>query len=245
VYETGTNIWKQHDAWPPKNSKALTMYFSERGSLIDKSPSEEGAFDEYISDPAKPVPFVDRTDIGMLKEYMSGDQRHAARRPDVVVYQSYVLTEDVTIAGPIRAKLHVSTSGTDSDWVVKIIDVYPPDFPDPDPNPTRVRMGGYQQLIRGDVFRGRFRNSYSKPEPFTPNEPTLVNVTLPDVCHTFRAGHRIMVQVQSTWFPLVDRNPQKFVDNINFAKESDFQKATQRVHRSAKLPSAIEVLVQP
>jgi len=244
VFETGTNTWKKHAHWPPKTARPLTLHFSERGALSEKPPTEEQGFDEYVSDPAKPVPFIDRTDVGMLKEYMTADQRHAARRPDVLVYQSEALTEDVTIVGPIRARLHVSTSGTDSDWIVKLVDVYPADFPDPDPNPTKVRMANYQQLIRGDVFRGRFRNSYSKPEPFTSNEPALVNMTLPDVCHTFRAGHRIMVQVQSTWFPLVDRNPQKFVDNINLAKESDFQKATQRVYRNAKLPSAIELLME-
>ena len=197
-----------------------------------------------MSDPAKPVPFIDKIAIGMTREYMIEDQRFAARRPDVLVYQTDPLEEDLTIAGPIEVELHVSTSGTDSDWIVKLIDVYPDDYPDPNPNPTGVRMGGYQQLVRGDVMRGKFRNSFEKPEPFVPNQPAAVKFTLPDVCHTFRTGHRLMVQVQSTWFPLVDRNPQTFVD-IYTAKESDFRKATQRVYHTRELASRVNVLVMP
>jgi putative CocE/NonD family hydrolase len=163
----------------------------------------------------------------------------------VLVYATDVLTEDVTIAGPITAELHVSTTGTDSDWIVKLIDVYPADYPDPPPpNPTGVRMGGFQQLVRGDVMRGKFRNSFEKPEPFTPEKPTPVKFAMQDSYHTFRSGHRIMVQVQSSWFPLVDRNPQKFVDIYN-AKESDFTKALQRVYRSHEMPSRVSVLVMP
>jgi putative CocE/NonD family hydrolase len=181
----------------------------------------------------------------MAAEYMTGDQRFAGRRPDVLVYQTDVLEEDFTIAGPVEVRLHVSTTGTDSDWIVKLIDVYPDDYPDPKQNPTGVHMGGYQQLLRGDVMRGKFRNSYEKPEAFEPGKPTPVNFTMNDCCHTFRAGHRIMVQVQSSWFPLVDRNPQKFVD-IYSAKESDFQKATQRVYRTREMPSQVTVWrVQP
>jgi uncharacterized protein len=244
VFETGTNVWRQYDAWPPKNAKPLSLHFQGRGQLKFDPPSEEKGFDEYVSDPAKPVPFHDKIDVGMAAEYKVGDNRHAARRTDVLVYQTDPLPHDLTVLGPVQARLHVSTSGTDSDWIVKLIDVYPDDFPDPDPNPTRVKMGGYQQLIRGDVMRGRFRNSYEKPEPFIPNEPTTVNFTLNDTCHTFRTGHRLMIQVHSTWFPLVDRNPQTFV-NIYEAKESDFQKATQRVYRSKDMPSRVEVLVLP
>jgi putative CocE/NonD family hydrolase len=150
----------------------------------------------------------------------------------------------VAVVGPVEVTLHVSTSGTDSDWVVKLIDVYPDDHPDPKPNPAGVRLGGFQQLVRGDVMRGKFRTSFRKPEPFTPGKPAVVKFTLPDICHVFRAGHRIMVQVQSSWFPLVDRNPQTFVD-IYSAKESDFRKATQRVYRCAERPSRIEVRVLP
>src|SRR5262249_380488 len=158
-------------------------------------------------------------------DYMTADQRFASRRTDVVTYEGPVLEEDVTIAGPIQAELYVSTTGTDSDWVVKLIDVYPNDYPDPNPNPTGVRMGGYEQLGRGGMMRGKFRNSFEKPEPFEPGKPTKVAFQMNDVYHTFRPGHRIMVQIQSSWFPLADRNPQTFVD-IYKAKESDFKKAT-------------------
>src|SRR5437763_17185014 len=180
----------------------------------------------------------------MAAEYKTADQRFAARRPDVLVYETDVLDADVTLAGPVRAELFVSTTGTDSDWVVKLIDVYPDDYPDPENNPAGVRMGGYEQLVRGDVMRGKFRNSLERPEPFTPGGPTPVRFKLQDVCHTFRPGHRIMVQVQSSWFPLVDRNPQTFVD-IYSAREGDFRKATQKVYRSATSPSRLNVLVLP
>src|SRR5262249_44560751 len=156
------------------------------------------------------------------------------RRPDVLVYASDVLTEDRTIAGPIEVELQVSTTGGDADWVVKLIDVYPPDLPDPEPNPTGVKLGGYQQLIRGEPFRGKFRNSFEKPEPFEPGKVTPVKFVMPDMCHTFRPGHRIMVQVQSTWFPLVDRNPQTFVD-IHNAKAEDFRKAMHRVYHNSRV----------
>ncbi len=170
--------------------------------------------------------------------------RFAARRTDVLVFESDPLARDVTLAGPLAVELHVSTTGTDSDWIVKLINVYPNDHPDPNPNPTGVRMGGYQQLVRGEVMRGRFRNSLEKPEPFVPGRPTAVSFKLPDVCHTFRTGHKIMVQVQSSWFPLVDRNPQTFVD-IGRAKEADFRKATQRVYRAKERPSRIIAQVLP
>jgi len=180
----------------------------------------------------------------MEAEYMVADQRSQGRRTDVLVYQTDVLTEDVTIVGPLKAELHVSTSGTDSDWIVKLIDVYPDDYPDPNPNPTGVRMGGFQQLVRGDVMRGKFRNSFENPEPFTPDKPTPVNFALQDTYHTFRPGHRIMVQVQSSWFPLVDRNPQTFC-NIPNATKSDFRKATQHIYRSKDMPSRLTVGVLP
>jgi putative CocE/NonD family hydrolase len=243
VFETGTNVWRKYDTWPPQSAKAANFYLDADGKLGTSAPSGSG-FDEYISDPAHPVPFHVRTDIGMIADYMDGDNRHAAHRPDVLTYQTGILKKDMTVLGPVRVNLHVSTTGSDSDWIVKLIDVYPDDYPDPDPNPTQVRMGGYQQLIRGDVMRGRFRNSYSKPEPFKPGEPAVVRFTMNDINHTFRPGHRLMIQVQSSWFPLVDRNPQTFV-NINEANESDFQKATQRVYRSSDMPSHIEISVLP
>jgi hypothetical protein len=191
-----------------------------------------------------PVPFMKGTFVGMPTRYMLEDQRFAAQRPDVLVYQTSVLEEDQRIAGPVEVELHVSTTGTDADFVVKLIDVYPDDYPDPEPNPTAVRMGGYQQLVRGDVMRGKFRNSFENPEPFAANEPTTIKFTMPDTCHNFRSGHRLMIQVQSSWFPLVDRNPQSFTD-IYSAKEHDYQSASQRVFRSATRPSRITVSVVP
>jgi uncharacterized protein len=243
VFETGTNQWREHTAWPPKDTKPLSLFFHERGRLaFDPPKADEPAFDEYVSDPAKPVPYIDKIGFRMMADYMVADQRFAARRPDVLVYETDALDKNVTVVGPIVADLHVSTSGTDADWIVKLIDVYPADAPDPKPNSTGVRMGGYQQLVRGEVMRGKFRNSLEKPEPFTPNQPTQVKFAIPDIYHTFRTGHRIMVQVQSSWFPLVDRNPQTFVD-IYSAKESDFKKATQRVYRSGEQASRLVVPV--
>ncbi len=180
----------------------------------------------------------------MTYEYMTGDQRFAAHRTDVLVYQTEPLEADLTVAGPMTAALYVSTSGTDTDWVVKLIDVYPGNYPDPSPNPKGVHMGGYEQLVRGEPFRGKFRKSFEKPVPFEPGKPDKVEFQLPDVFHTFRRGHRIMVQVQSSWFPLVDRNPQKFM-KIDEAQPSDFQKATERVYHSAKMASGIAVGVMP
>jgi putative CocE/NonD family hydrolase len=162
----------------------------------------------------------------------------------VVVYETEPLEEDLTFAGPLKVTLHVSTTGTDADWVVKLIDVYDPDFPDPSPNPAYVRMGGYQQLVRGDVMRARFRNSFEKPEALVPGKVTPVEFVMPDVLHTFRRGHRVMVQVQSSWFPLVDRNPQSFV-NIHTATEKDFRKATHRIHRTPEAASGLTVRVLP
>jgi hypothetical protein len=178
----------------------------------------------------------------MTYNYMTSDQRNIARRTDVLKYESEPLTEDVTVAGPIECDLRVSTTGTDADWVVKLVDGYPGTFPDPDPNPDGVHMGGYQQLVRGEPFRARFRNSFEKPEASEPGRITKIAFTMPDVYHTFRRGHRIVVHVQSSWFPLVDRNPQKFVD-IYRATEADFQKATQRVYRSGENRSAIRVRI--
>ncbi|MFL5338635.1 MAG: CocE/NonD family hydrolase, partial [Gemmataceae bacterium] len=213
VFETGTNVWRQYDAWPPRTAKPKSLYLRAGGRLAFDGPGEgPSLFDEYVSDPAKPVPYIDQIGIGMLQEYKTADQRFAACRPDVLTYQTGVLAEDLTVLGQIKVDFHVSTSGTDSDWIVKLIDVYPDDYPDPDPNPKGVKMGGYQQLVRGDILRGKFRNSFSKPEPFQPNSPTPIHFAEQDICHTFRAGHRVMVQVQSSWFPLNDRNPQTFVD---------------------------------
>ncbi len=247
VFQTGVNQWRSFDAWPPRQAQAKSLFLSAGGRLamqVDARGNGGPDYDQYTSDPARPVPFLSKIAIGMLPEYMIDDQRQAARRPDVLVYQTAPLEADLTLAGPIQVELYVSTSGTDSDWIVKLIDVYPDDYPDPNPNPTGVRMGGYQQLVRGEPMRGKFRNSFAKPEPFVPNQPAAVRFTMPDVCHTFRTGHRLMVQVQSTWFPLVDRNPQTLVD-IYSAKASDFHKATERVYRSRTMASHLTVHVLP
>ena len=245
VFETGRNAWHELESWPPKNAVKKTLYFRDAGKLSFERPSDSGEeFDEYVSDPAKPVPHISWTSTAMTYEYMTGDQRFASTRTDVLTYGTEALEEDVTVAGPLTAALYVSTSGTDSDWVVKLIDVYPGNYPDPDPNPKGVRMGGYEQLVRGEPFRGKFRKGFDKPTPFEPGKPDKVEFQLPGVFHTFRRGHRIMVQVQSSWFPLVDRNPQKFV-KIDEAKASDFQKATERVYRSAQMPSGLTLGVLP
>src|SRR6185436_20376203 len=246
VFETGTDQWRRFDTWPPKQATARTLYLQPGGTLSFDAPKarEANAFDEYVSDPAKPVPFTLEVTTDYPRSYTVHDQRFASSRPDVLVYESEPLEEDLTFAGPLKATLHVSTTGTDADWIVKLVDVYAGDFADPTPNPTHVRMGGYQQLVRGDVFRGKFRHSFEKPEPFEPGKVTKIEFTMPDILHTFRRGHRVMAQVQSSWFPLVDRNPQTFV-NIPTAKPEDFKKATHRVYRGASANSAIIVQVLP
>ncbi len=246
AFQTGVNRWRRLDAWPPKAARPRSLTLLAGGRLGLDAPVDpvDEAPDEYVSDPSRPVPFVEDVAIGMTVEYMVDDQRFASRRPDVLAYRTEPLESDVTLAGPVVPELTVSTTGTDSDWVVKLIDVYPDDFPDPNPGPAGGRMGGYQQLIRGDVMRGKFRDSFEEPRPFEPGRPTPVRMKMNDVFHTFRAGHRIMIQVQSSWFPLVDRNPQTFVD-IYKATPADFRKATQRVYHSRALPSKINVLVEP
>jgi putative CocE/NonD family hydrolase len=241
VFETGTNQWERFEAWPPKNAVTTPLYFDATGKLSWSAPKTAG-FDEYVSDPDKPVPVIGEVGPGMPGDYMTYDQRFASRRPDVLVYQTDPLDHDVTIAGGITPTLHVSTSGTDSDFVVKLIDVYPDDYPDPAPNPKNLHMGGYQQLVRGEPFRGKFRNSLSQPEPFTPGKAAKIEYLMPDVCHTFRPGHRIMVQIQSSWFPLTDRNPQQFM-TIPQAKASDFHKATERVYWGGNEASQIRLQI--
>jgi putative CocE/NonD family hydrolase len=240
VFQTGKNEWKKAARWPPERAKPQKLYFRENGKLSWEPDSEASAdaFDEYVSDPAKPVPYTNEIVMGMTREYMVGDQRFAARRPDVLTYQTGELERDIVIAGPITPSLSVSTTGTDSDFVVKLIDVYPDSTPDYVPNPENVRLGGFQQLVRGEPFRGKFRNSFVTPEPFVPGKVAKIEFRMPDIYHTFRKGHRMMVQIQSSWFPLVDLNPQQFVD-IYSAKPEDFRKATQRVYRSKSTPSFI------
>ena len=238
VFETGTNVWRSYDSWPPKNTRAKTLYFDAGGRLSFEPAKDSSGYDEYVSDPNHPVPFVETQSTDVPQTYMDADQRFAARRTDVQTYQTEPLEQDITVAGSVSPRLWVSSSGTDSDFDVKLIDVYPPDYPNPEPNPKDVHMGGYQQLVRGEPFRGKFRNSFEKPEPLVPNQPTAINFDLPSISHTFRRGHRIMVQIQSTWFPLTDRNPQKF-ESIPDAKPEDFQKATERIYRGGEHGSAI------
>jgi putative CocE/NonD family hydrolase len=246
VFQTGMNQWRKFDSWPPKEAKPASLFLEAKGRLAWQQPSATG-FDEYLSDPNKPVPYVSRIVNGVLNTYMTEDQRFAAARPDVLVYKTDVLDHDVTVFGPMTVDLKVSTTGTDSDFDVKVIDVYPGDAPDynnPAPPPgtapagppvvqaTAVPMGGYQQLVRGEPFRGKFRRSFEKPVPFEPGKVDRITFNLPDIAHTFRQGHRIMVQIQSSWFPLTDRNPQKFME-IPQALSTDFVKAFERVYFGA------------
>jgi hypothetical protein len=240
IFETGTNQWRRYDKWPPENRILKNLYFQEKGGLSFNAPGENSGYDEYVSDPAKPVPYDDGIHLKRTQEYMINDQRFASRRPDVMVYQTTELTEDITLAGPVIADLLVSTTGTDADYIVKLIDVYPDNYANPVPNRGYLRLGGYQMLVRAEVMRGKFRNSYEKPEPFTPGMITEVKYNLPDVSHCFRKGHRIMIQVQNSWFPLVDLNPQKFTD-IYHADEKDFQKATHRIYHDKMNPSSVIV----
>lgn len=242
VFELGTHQWRRYDTWPPEDAQEQQLHFGPGGVLSFSLPTESG-HEEYISDPDKPVPFIPNIAIGMTREHMLDDQRFASTRTDVLVFQTEPLAEDVTLAGPLTAALQISSTGTDSDFVVKLIDVYPGTFPNPDPNPTGVQMGNYQQLVRGEAMRAKFRNSYSDPEPLEPGQRTAIEYELPDVYHTFRKGHRIMVHIQSSWFPLVDRNPQKFVDIYN-ARPEDFQKSTQRIYWGPNA-SRLDVKVLP
>ena len=253
VFETGTNVWRSFPEWPPKDAGAKTLYFHAGGKLSFDPPTEAASKDEYVSDPNHPVPFVGYTTDTVPQRYMVDDQRFASARPDVLVYETDPLTEDVTIAGPISPKLKVASSGTDSDFDVKLIDVYPENYPDPEGTSSGNKrildsvprhMGGYQQMLRGEPFRAKFRNSWEKPEALVPGKETEVDYTMPDLFHTFRRGHRIMVQVQSSWFPLTDRNPQTFTD-IPFATPEQFQKATEEVFHEKDAASGVEVLVLP
>ena len=254
VFETGTNVWRQYNAWPPAQAVPRTLYLHDGDKLSFDPPAEnEGAGeDEYLSDPMHPVPFINYTATAVPQRYMTDDQRFAAERPDVLTYQTAPLEEDVTLVGPVSPRLKVASTGTDSDFVVKLIDVYPDDYPDNQPvdaskrilGAPAVRMGGYQQLVRGEPMRAKFRNSWEKPEPLEPGKIAAVNFSMPDINHTFRKGHRIMVQIQSSWFPLVDRNPQTFTDIPN-SRPEDFKKATEQVFHRKNAASGVEVRVLP
>jgi putative CocE/NonD family hydrolase len=241
VFETGSNRWRHFDHWPPCDVQKKTLYVHSGGRLAFEQPKEIGtAHDDFVSDPARPVPYTEAITTRMTQEYMIDDQRFAARRTDVLVYQTDVLKTPVTVAGPVRADLRVATSATDADWVVKLIDVFPDDAKDYPDMPAGQHLGGYQMMVRSEVIRGRFRNSYERPEPFVPGRPAKVVVPLQDVLHTFAPGHRLMIQIQSTWFPLVDRNPQKYVPNVFLADDKDFIKATHSLYRSRQQPTSVE-----
>lgn len=229
IFVTGSNQWHKFSSWPPQNTEMKALYFHQNGTLSFNKPSGSNSFDEYQSDPNQPVPYQAGVQASRTREYMVDDQRFAARRPDVKTYQTAVLTEDITLTGPVLANLKVSTTGTDADYVVKLIDVYPEDTKAISPVNKEKMMAGYQMLVRGEILRGKYRNSFEKPEAFVPNKVTEVNYALPDVGHTFKKGHRIMVQIQHSWFPLADRNPQQFM-NIYEAKAEDFKKATHRIY---------------
>lgn len=241
MFQTGANKWRTFDTWPPQNRFMRKLYLhSNNGLGFLEDPNFNDEYEEFTSDPNSPVPYTQEITIGMAKKYMVEDQRFAARRPDVLYFQTEPLDQDITIAGGIAANLFVSTSATAADWVVKLIDVYPPDHP-ANPHQPDKPLGEYQQMVRSEVIRGRFRNSYEKPEPFTPFEVAEINLPMQDVLHTFKKGHRIMVQIQSTWFPLVDRNPQSYVENIfKDANKEDFIKAIHRVYHSPLYPSRLE-----
>jgi len=243
MYETGTNKWRNFTEWPPKVAKERNLYFGANGKLSFSEPSEKKSASEYISDPAKPVPSSDYITSGMPREYMVDDQRFASRRPDVLTFQTDILDKDITLAGNIWANLKVAITGTDADFIVKVIDVYPDDAKDNANTAKHIKMAGYQQMVRSEAMRGKFRKSFETPVPFKPNKVEEVSFELQDVLHTFQKGHRIMVQVQSTFFPIIDRNPQKFVPNINFADYSDFQKATHKVFHEKKNASYLKVRV--
>lgn len=245
TFQTGVNQWKNYKAWPPVQAREKELYLLPGGKLSFTAPTgSKDSFDEYVSDPNDPIPFIaDRKQtMDMQREYMTADQRFLSGRKDVLIYQTDVLDHDVTIAGNLWANLKVSTTGTDADFVVKVLDVYPDTASNNKFTGKDVKMAGYQQMVRSEPMRGKYRNAFDKPEPFIPGTVTPVNWELQDILHTFKKGHRIMVQVQSTWFPLIDRNPQTFT-NIMKATEADFKKATHRVYTSKQHPSFIKIRV--
>ena len=239
IFETGTNEWKNYDQWPPKNVSYKDLYLDPHHELsfASNNATAKNTFDEYISDPEHPVPYTADVHEHRTIEYMSDDQRFASRRPDVLTYQTNLLTDDISLAGPVVADLMTSISNTDADFVVKLIDVFPDDFvydKQMKGNNKDYPMGGYQMLVRAEIMRGKFRNSFETPAPFVPNKKTEVKYELPDVSHTFKKGHRIMIQIQSTWFPLVDRNPQQFI-NIYTANNSDYKKESIKIYHDSKI----------
>ena len=250
VFDTGANQWRSFDGWEPTNGTDTALYLTQNGGLSFTMPSASGV-DEYISDPMHPVPYTQKITKSYPRDFMTEDQRFASTRPDVLTYETEPLADDVTVSGFIKPSLYISSSGTDSDFVVKLIDVFPDDYKFPagvkPPENSAFSVfepGGYQMLLRGEPMPARFRNGFEKGEALTPNQPAKLSFTMPGINHTFKKGHRIMVQIQSTWFPLVARNPQKFVPNYQMATAADFQKATERVYTGGKNMSAIILPIQ-
>lgn len=246
LFDTGANEWKAFEHYNPTNGTDTALYLTANGGLSFDLPKEQNGFDEYVSDLSKPVPYTQKITSNYPRDFMTEDQRFASTRPDVLVYQTAVLTEDITVAGDIKPSLTISSSGTDSDFIVKLIDVFPDNYKFPEgvkPPETSAfsvfEPGGYQMLLRGEPMPARFRNGFEKPEPLKQGEPTKLAFVMPGITHTFKKGHRIMVQIQSTWFPLVARNPQKFMANYKLATNADFQNATERVYFGGNHTSAI------
>lgn len=245
LFDTGSQEWKSFDNYSPTKSTETALYLNANGKLSFDMPKATGA-DEYVSDPMNPVPYTQKITSNYPRDFMTEDQRFASTRPDVLVYQTEILTEDITVTGDIKPALFIASSGTDSDFIVKLVDVFPDEYKFPDgvkpPQSsawTVFQPGGYEMLLRGEPFPARFRNSFEKPEPLKPNQVSKLAFTMPGVAHTFKKGHRIMVQIQSTWFPLVARNPQKFMANYKLGTQADFQKATQKVYFGGKTSSMI------
>jgi uncharacterized protein len=246
IFFSGANDWKRFEQWPPQNMAYKNLFLAKNNQLSYdalSSNNKKSSYTEYISDPAHPVPYTEDVHLNRTREYMTDDQRFASRRPDVLAFTTAALTEDITLGGPLVADLMVSISTTDADFAVKLIDVFPDEYKYDEAefgkgNGASYPMGGYQMLVRGEIMRGKFRNSFEKPEPFIPNKITPVKYTLPDVAHTFKKGHKIMVQIQSSWFPIADRNPQKFMDIYN-CSDSDFQKATIKIYHDGVNASKI------
>jgi putative CocE/NonD family hydrolase len=245
VFFSGENEWRRFNEWPAKNIEYKNLFIDPNGELSFEDRSINNTYSEYVSDPAHPVPYTEDIGLGRTREYMTDDQRFASRRPDVLTFSTDILQEDITLGGPLVADLMTAISTTDADFVVKLIDVFPDEFRYDDslfPSPPAggrlggavYPMGGYQMLVRGEIMRGRFRNSFAAPEAFVPGKITQVKYTLPDVAHTFKKGHKLMIQIQSSWFPLADRNPQKFVD-IYKCDDTDFQKATIKIYHDSKI----------
>jgi putative CocE/NonD family hydrolase len=246
LFDTGLKTWRTFSNWPASTNHRKSWYLTANGQL-SAQPTKSVRFREFTSDPAKPVPYGEASltaepDFSALASYMSADQRFASKRPDVLTFQTDILTENLTVGGEIKVRLKISTTGTDADWVVKLIDVYPPDEPNhPYLTNSKTQLANYQQLVRGDVMRGRFRHGFEKPEPFIPDQVSEAVFQLQDVLHTFKKGHRVMIQVQSSWFPLIDRNPQTFVENIYKAQDADFKPARHRLYSD----SFVEVAILP